>query len=88
MDADDTDFYSFVSPTAGNVTIDVVPHDAALLLVLGTFAPDLHSTGFAPDPKAPGDAIHYQMQVEANQLYYLQVSSKNDTAGPYLLVVK
>jgi hypothetical protein len=57
-----------------------------LLLGLGTYAPDLHSTGFAPDPKAPGEPIHYTMQVEANQLYYLQIFSK--TTGPYGLVVK
>jgi tetratricopeptide (TPR) repeat protein len=88
MDGDDTDFYSFLSPVAASVNVDVVSHSDTLLLGLGTFAPDLHSTGFAPDPKAPGESIHYAMQMEANQLYYVQVFSKNDTTGPYTLVVK
>jgi hypothetical protein len=88
MDGDDTDFYSFASPTAGAVTIDVTPHNGALILGLGTFAPDLRNIGFAPDPKAPGDSIHHLMQVEANQTYYVQVFSRKDTAGPYSLVVK
>jgi hypothetical protein len=88
MDGDDTDFYSFASPTAGAVTIGVTPHNGALILGLGTFAPDLRNIGFAPDPKAPGDSIHHLMQVEANQTYYVQVFSRKDTAGPYSLVVK
>jgi hypothetical protein len=88
MDGDDTDFYSFVSTTAGTVSIDVVPGSNTLQLGLGMFAPDLHSIGFAPDPKSPGDSIHQPMQVEANQRYYLQIFSKHDTAGPYSLVVK
>ena len=88
MDSDDTDFYSFQSPVAGSVSIDVVCQSSSLLLGLGTFASDLHNIGFAPDSKEPGDAIHYQMEVEANQLYYVQVFSRNDTTGPYQLVVK
>lgn len=86
MDSDDTDFYSFVSPAGGTVSIDVAPRSPELLLGLEMFANDLHSTGFAPDPKAAGDSINQQMQVEANQLFYVQVYSK--TAGPYTLVVK
>jgi hypothetical protein len=88
MDRDDNDFYSFLSPVAASVSIDVVSHSNTLLPGLQTFAPDLHSTGFAPDPKAPGDSIHYGMQLEANQLYYVQVFSKSDSTGPYTLVVK
>jgi len=87
MDSDDTDFYSFISSVAGTVKIDVVSHNDTLQLGLGTFAPDLHSMGFAPDPKA-GEAIGHELKVEANQLYYLQVFSKSDTTGPYSLVVK
>ena len=88
MDTDDTDFYSFVSPTGGSVNVDVTPRGGTLLLGLEMFAPDLQNIGFAPDPKAPGDAIHQKMQVEANQMYYVQVFSKNDTTGGYSLVVK
>jgi len=88
MDRDDTDFYSFVSPVAGSVSIDVVNHSDTLLLGLGMYGTDLHSSGFAPDPKKPGDSIHQSMPVEANRPYYVQVFSKNNTAGPYSLVVK
>jgi len=88
MDGDDTDFYSFIGPASGSVNVDVVPRDGSLLVGLGMFAPDLRNIGFAPDPKAPGDAIHQRMQVEANQTYYVQVFSKNDTTGAYSLAVK
>jgi hypothetical protein len=70
------------------LTVDIVPRSDSLEMGLGSFAPDLHNLGFAPDPKSPGDAIHHQMQVEANQVYYIQVFSKNDTIGPYSLSVK
>jgi hypothetical protein len=88
MDTEDTDFYSFLSPAAASVSIDVVCQNDSLQVGLGTFAPDLRSIGFAPDPKGPGDPIHHEMKVEANQLYYLQVFSRSDTTGPYTLVVK
>ncbi|HUB82592.1 MAG TPA: hypothetical protein VMB03_27530 [Bryobacteraceae bacterium] len=88
MDTDDTDFYSFVSSAGGTLNIDVLPHNSTLELGLGMFAPDLHSAGFAPDPKSPGDTIHQQMKVEANQRYYLQIFSKHDTTGAYSLMVK
>jgi len=66
----------------------VTPHSGTLMLGLGTFAPDLRNIDFAPDPKAPGDSIHHQVQVEANQTYYVQVFSRKETAGPYSLVLK
>jgi hypothetical protein len=88
MDGDDTDFYSFVSPEAGSVRIDVVPHSDTLLVGLGMFGTDLRNTGFAPDAKAAGDSIHQEMKVEANQLYYVQIFSKSDTSGTYSLTIK
>ena len=88
MDADDTDFFSFLSPVAASVNIDVASHNSTLVLGLGTFAPDLRSLGFAPDPEGPGSSIHQVMQLEPNQVYFVQVFSRNDTTGPYSLVVK
>jgi hypothetical protein len=88
MDTADTDFYSFIAPAGGSVNVDVTPRDSALLLGLEMLAPDQQHIGFAPDPKAPGEAIHLRMQVEANQMYYVQVFSKSDTTGAYSLVVK
>jgi hypothetical protein len=88
MDGDDTDFYTFTSPAAASVSIDVVSRSPTLELGLGTFAPDQHFTGFAPDVKSPRDPIHHVIAVEANQWYFVQVFSKGDTTGPYSLVVK
>ena len=54
MDTDDTDFYTFIAPAGGSVNVAVLPRDGALQLGLEMVAPDLHTIGFAPDPKAPG----------------------------------
>jgi hypothetical protein len=88
MDADDTDFYSFVSPTAATLNIDISTLAPGLVLGLATFAPDFHNIDFAPDTKGPGAPLHHTLQVEANQMYYVQVFSKNGSSGPYQLVLK
>jgi hypothetical protein len=88
MDSDDTDFYAFVSPAAGSVDIDVTSRSDDLILGVATFAPDLHNIDFAPDSKGPGAPVHHVLKVEANQMYYVQVFSKNDTSGAYRLVLK
>ncbi len=88
MDRDDTDYYSFASPVAGSVTVDVVSRNGTLLLGLGMFDTDLHNIGFAPTPQALGESIHQEMKVEANQLYYVQVFSKGETVGAYSMVIK
>jgi hypothetical protein len=88
MDANDTDFFSFVSPVAAPVTIDIASLNATLIPGLSTFAPDLRNIGFGPEVKDPGGSLHHVMQVEANQTYYLQVWAKGETAGPYSLTIK
>jgi hypothetical protein len=88
MDPDDTDYFSLLSPVAASVSIDLVGRSDTLFPGLGTYGPDLRNIGFAPDAKGPGASIHYVLAVEANQVYYVQVFSKNDTTGPYSLVVK
>lgn len=88
MDVNDTDFFAFTSATGGTIHIEVTPRTKDLLANLGVFTPDAQNVAFAPDAKAPGDAIQYQMQVEPNQTYYIQVSPRSDTVGPYSLVVK
>jgi hypothetical protein len=87
MDADDTDFFSFVSPASGPVTIDIAGRNSTLVPGLSTFAPDLRHIGFGPDAK-PGGPLHHVMNVEANQTYYIQVWAKGDTSGPYQLTIK
>jgi hypothetical protein len=88
MDANDTDFYSFVSPAAAAVTIDIVSRTATLVPGLSTFAPDLRHIGFGPDVQAPGGSLHHVMNVEANRPYYLQVWAKGDTTGAYSLTIQ
>ncbi len=88
MDADDTDFYAVTSPVAATLNIDVSSRNPSLILGVATFAPDLHTIDFAPDPKGPGAGVHHTLKVEPNQPYYVQVFSKNDTYGAYTLVVK
>ena len=87
MDADDTDFYSFASSSAGQVTVDIVGHAPDIELRLTTFAQDLHNTGFGPDVE-PGKPIHYAFPVEANRNYFLQVWTKSNTSGPYSMIVR
>jgi hypothetical protein len=88
MDADDTDFYGFISPTATTLNIDISTHAPGLVLGLATFAPDLHNIDFAPDTKGAGAPLHHTLKVEPNQMYYVQVFSKNDSSGPYRMVLK
>jgi hypothetical protein len=88
MDANDTDYFSFVSPADVSVTIDVVNRGATLVPGLSTFGPDLRNIGFGPDVTSPGGNLHHVMRVEANQPYYLQIWGKGDTIGDYSLTIK
>jgi hypothetical protein len=88
MDASDTDFFSFVSPVDASLTIDIGNRSATLIPGLSTFGPDLRHIGFGPDVDAPGGNLKHVMKVAANQPYYVQVWSKNDTTGNYSLMVK
>jgi hypothetical protein len=88
MDAADTDFFSFSSPVAAALTIDIVSKNSTLVPGLSTFAPDLRHIGFGPDVKQPGGSLHHVMNVEANQTYYVQVWAKGDSAGAYTLTIK
>jgi len=86
MDADDTDFYSFVSPRNGTVTVDVRPN-ATMVPALSTFTPDMRSSGFGPDVRTPGAPLHHTIAVEQGATYYIQVWSQARSSGPYTLVI-
>jgi hypothetical protein len=88
MDANDTDYYSFVSPRTGTVSIAITNRSATLIPALSTFHPDMRSSGFGPDVRTPGLNLRHTMEVQANQVYYLQVWSQSNTAGEYSLVVE
>jgi hypothetical protein len=88
MDADDTDYYSFVSPRAGTVSVLITNRSTTLIPALSTFDPDMRSSGFGPDVRTPGRPLRHTLEVQANQTYFIQVWSQANTAGDYSLIVE
>ena len=88
MDANDTDFFSFVSPRTGTVSIVITNRSTTLIPALSTFFPDMRSSGFGPDIKTPGGNMRHTLEVQENQTYFLQVWSQSNTAGKYSLLVE
>ena len=88
MDPKDTDYYSFVAPRSGLVTINIHNRSATLIPALSTFNPDKSSSGFGPDVRAPGGNLKHLLEVQDGQTYYLQVWSQSGTAGEYTLTVE
>jgi hypothetical protein len=88
MDAKDTDFYSFVSPRTGTVSIVIANRSTTLIPALSTFLPDKRSSGFGPDVRTPGLNLRHTMDVRENQTYFIQVWSQANTAGEYSLIVE
>lgn len=87
MDSEDTDYFSFVGPRNGTVSIDIENRSEFLVPALTTFTPDLRTSGFGPDVKRPGGSMHHSIAVEEGQTYYLQVWSQARTTGEYSLKV-
>ncbi len=88
MDQDDTDFYSFVSPRTGTMTIDIGSRSTTLIPALSTFTPDMRSSGFGPDVREPGAALHHTIPVQEGSTYYIQVWSQGKSSGDYSLKVE
>jgi hypothetical protein len=88
MDPSDTDYYSFVAPRTGIVTINIRNRSDTLIPALSTFNPDRSSSGFGPDVHTPGGNLKHAMEVQEGQTYYIQVWSQNRTAGDYSLTVQ
>jgi hypothetical protein len=88
MDANDTDFYSFVSPRTGTVSIVISNRSTTLIPALSTFFPDKRSSGFGPDVRTPGLDLRHTMEVLENQIYFIQVWSQSNTSGDYSLIVE
>lgn len=88
MDGQDTDFYSFVSPRTGTVTIEILNRSSTLIPALTTYSADLRASGFGPDVSRPGAGLRHTIEVQEGQVYNLQVWSKWDTAGNYTLTVQ
>lgn len=88
MDADDTDFYSFVSPRTGTLTVDIGSRSSTLIPALSTFGPDMRSTGFGPDIRTPGASLRHVISVQEGLTYYIQVWSQGKSSGDYSLKVE
>jgi hypothetical protein len=88
MDAQDTDYYSFVAPRTGTVKIDLRNHSATLIPALTTYSSEMRNIGFGPSVRVPGGDLHHSFEVMENQTYYLQIWSENGTAGAYSLTVE
>jgi hypothetical protein len=87
MDAQDTDYYSFVAPRTGQVSIEIKNASSTLIPAITTFHPDRRNSGFGPDLKTPGADLHHRLDVQQNQTYYLQVWSQASSSGKYTLTV-
>jgi hypothetical protein len=87
MDASDTDYYSFVSPRTGTVSIAIANRSTTLIPALSTFSPDMRSSGSGPEVRTPGLNLRHTMEVRENQVYYIEVRSQAHTAGDYSLVI-
>jgi len=88
MDNQDTDYYSFLAPRTGKVTIQIQNQSVTLIPALTTYGPDMRNTGFGPDLRTPGANLTHTIEVEQNQLYYIQVWPQGDSSGAYRLTVQ
>ena len=87
MDAEDTDFYSFVGRRTGSVSIELQAHSKSLIPALTTFTSDWRSTGVPPIADSTG-RIRYSMAVEEKHTYYVEVRPLGSTAGEYSLTIQ
>jgi hypothetical protein len=88
MDAEDNDFYSFQSPRSGTVSIDIANQSSSLIPALATFNSEKRNTGFGPDVRTPGGNLHYTLEVQEHQTYFVQVWSQALTFGKYTLTIQ
>jgi hypothetical protein len=87
MDENDTDFYSFVAPRTGTVSIDITGESATLIPALTTFGSDMRNSGFGPDVRTPGASLHHTLPVQDQTTYYIQVWSQGKSSGKYSLLI-
>lgn len=86
MDGGDNDFYSFLPPASGSVTIDVSNRSTTLSLGLTMLGSDKSTLGFGPDA-GMGHSVKIPLPVEGGHMYYVQVWSQGGTAGAYSITV-
>ncbi|MGO9255909.1 MAG: tetratricopeptide repeat protein [Bryobacteraceae bacterium] len=87
MDRDDTDYYSFLAPQTGKLTLEVHNESVTLIPAVQLYGPDMRSMGFGPTLRNPGESLQTTLDVERGQTYYVQVWSQASTSGAYTLTV-
>lgn len=88
MDSEDTDYYSFMAPRTGSVTIEVKNESATLIPAVTTFSSDRRNTGFGPDVRTAGASLEHRMEVLDYQQYFVQVWSQAHSSGRYSLTIR
>jgi len=88
MTSEDTDFYSFVAETAGNLVVTVQSQSDTLLPAMAIFGPDGQPIGFGIDATDQGQRISRSIDAAEQTVYYIQVWGRAKSAGPYTLSVK
>jgi hypothetical protein len=88
MDGRDTDYFSFVSPRAGSVVIEVENLSKTLIPAVSTFAPDMRFVAFGPDIRTPGQGLRHTMTVEDGKIYWVQVWTQGNSSGQYQLTLR
>jgi hypothetical protein len=87
MDSIDTDYYSFVSPRKGEVTLEIRNRSASLVPTFTVYDASRRVQLIAPDNRKPGGSFRETFKVERDLVYFVQVSSQIGTAGAYTLRV-
>ena len=87
MDREDTDFYSFIAPHAGALTVELRNESVTLVPAIQLLGQDFRSKGFAPTVRNPGENVSANLDAEDGQLYYVQVWPQADSSGAYSLTV-
>ena len=88
MDVEDTDFFSFVGPRKGKVTIQLRNRSTTLIPAVTTLNNDHRNLGFAQDARKAGQDVQYSIDVDKDLTYYVEISSQGGTSGAYTLRVE
>ena len=88
MDADDTDYYSFVAGRSGEIAVDITNASSTLIPALTCYGSDKSIIGFGPDIRTPGAPLHHTLRVQEGSTYYVQVWSQGRSSGSYTLKIQ
>jgi hypothetical protein len=72
----------------GPVSVVIANRSTTLIPALSAFDPDMRSSGFGPDVRTPGRNLRHTMEIQQNQVYFIQVWSQANTAEDYSLIVE